>query len=157
MAEPFAGPGGMAMGINSHPPPATSSRWVGQGRIRRNLFNYVNWLRKKKFSEGIYFILFFNLLKLEHPQNGQIVPPLRSPTVVPRVPSFPCCARMFLVGCCVLFVVWRPRKATTYFILLIFLSINSAAEATPRRSPDAGKRKPDGSQPAHTCRGAAAQ
>jgi hypothetical protein len=47
MAEPFAGPGGMAMGINSRPPPATSSRWVGRGRIQRNLFNYVNRLRKK--------------------------------------------------------------------------------------------------------------
>jgi hypothetical protein len=115
-------------GINSHPPPATSLRWVDRGRVRRNLFNYVIRLRKKLFSAGINFILFFTSTELDRLQNDHIAPPLRSPPATHHLLSIPRRARVFLVGCCVAFVVWRPSKVTTYFFFHLLSSINSTAK-----------------------------
>ena len=55
--------------IFSRPLAGTSSRWTGQGRCRRILFNYVKQLRKKLISKLIYFISFFNLLPTWSPWN----------------------------------------------------------------------------------------
>ena len=41
----------MAMLLNSRPPPATSLQWVGQGHVRRILYNYVSRLQKYLFSK----------------------------------------------------------------------------------------------------------
>ena len=39
---PIARSSGMAMVIESLPPPETSSQWVGRGLIQRILFNLIN-------------------------------------------------------------------------------------------------------------------
>jgi hypothetical protein len=44
---------------------------------------------------------FFTSSQLDHPQNDEIAPPLRSPLVARHVPSFLHCAWVFFVGCCV--------------------------------------------------------
>jgi hypothetical protein len=46
MAKPNAGTSGMAIVINSCPPPGTSLQWVGLGRIQRILFNYLKRLKR---------------------------------------------------------------------------------------------------------------
>jgi hypothetical protein len=116
MAEPNARPDGMAMVLIAAPPPVTSSRWVGRGPIRRILFNSFNWLRKKIFIDGIYFILFFASSKLDHVQNNHVAPPLQSPPVARPFVTLPRCARMFLVGCCLDPLSSGHFKATMYFI-----------------------------------------
>jgi hypothetical protein len=62
-----------------------------------------------------YFFISFELdpLKID-----QIVLPLRSPPVVHIFLSLHRYPVVFLVGCCVVFDVWRPPKAMTYFFLL---------------------------------------
>ena len=96
MAEPNARPDGMAIGISSRPTPETSSRWVGQRRLRRILFNSLNRLRKKLFIDYIiYFIIFYPPSQLVCPKTVKCIPPLRSPTVALRNLSLPRRARVF--------------------------------------------------------------
>jgi hypothetical protein len=120
MAKPNARPDGMAIGISGRPTPETSSRWVGQGRLRRILFNSLNRLRKKLFIDHIYFIIFYPPLPTRPPQNDQMQPPLRSPTVASRILSLSRRARVFLVGCCIFLTRREPSKATTSFIFDFF-------------------------------------
>jgi hypothetical protein len=118
MAKPNARPDSMAIGISGRPIPETSLRWVGQGPIRRILFNSLKPLRKKIFIESIYFILFFALSELDHVRNDHVASPLRSPPVAHPFVTLPRCAHMFLVGCCVVLLSGGHFKATTYFIFL---------------------------------------
>ena len=61
---------------------------------------------------------FFIASKLDPLKVDQIVLPLRTPPVVHHVLSLRRYPGVFLVGCCVVFDVWRPPKATTYVFLL---------------------------------------
>jgi hypothetical protein len=61
---------------------------------------------------------FFIASKLDPLKVDQIVLPLRTPPVVHHVLSLRHYPGVFLVGCCVVFDVWRPPKATTYVFLL---------------------------------------
>jgi hypothetical protein len=75
MAEPNARPDGMAIGISGRPTPETSLRWVGQGPIRRILFNSLSPLRKKIFIESIYFIIIYPRSRLVCPKTIKCSPP----------------------------------------------------------------------------------
>ncbi len=67
------------------------------------------------FSDANYFILFFHFLEPDPLKIDEIVLPLRSPLVACHYLSLCCYPHVFLVGCYVLFDVWRPPKAMTYF------------------------------------------
>jgi hypothetical protein len=76
--------------------------------------------KKKIIIALIYFISIFTPVELDHPEIDSIEPPLR-PLLVARpilAPLRRVC--LFLVGCCVKFVIRRPPKATICFIFLIF-------------------------------------
>ncbi len=119
MAEPNARSSGMAIVINSCPPPGISPRWAVQGRLRRILFNSVNCLRKKyliKASILFYYRVSPNLTALE---TIQYRPPCTfrwfsscriHPPLLPHVFGWLLC----------LFLDWGPPKTTTKFVFLFF-------------------------------------
>ena len=120
MAERNAGPDSMGMVVIAAPPPVTSSRWVGRGPLRRNLFNSFNWLRKKLFIDYIYFIIFYPPLPTCPPQNDRMQPPLRSPTVARPPLSFPYRFRVNLVGCCMHLLIGGRLKSQRILFYLYF-------------------------------------
>jgi hypothetical protein len=78
---------------------------------------------------------FFTSSELDPHKIDQIVLPLRSPPIVHHFLSLRRRARVFLVGCCVVFDVWRPPKATTYFFLLLIFVDQFDGQTTARRQP----------------------
>ncbi len=83
----------------------------------KGLLNIVNWPRKKIISELINFILVIISSQLNCPQNT--LPPCSPPVKSPCL-SLLHYAHVFLVGCCVWNINWRPFKATTNFLFFIF-------------------------------------
>ncbi len=74
------------------------------------------------------------------PQNDWLTHPCIPPPVALPLNSLLYRARMFLVGCCVVYIIpWRPPKARMYYILLIFSSCKSSHQTIgrcpPTRSP----------------------
>jgi hypothetical protein len=78
---------------------------------------------------------FFISYVLDSLKTDQIVLPLRSPPFVHHFLSLRRYPGVFLVGCCVVFDVWRLPKATTYFFLILIFVDHFDGQTTARRKP----------------------
>ncbi len=97
---------------------------VLEGDGPNNQHNYVNPARKKLIIKLIDFIsVFYPHSQINPPQNDGITLPPQSPNVKsPRLLSLLCRARILLVGCCVLSLIfWPPNSTTYYFLSSIFV------------------------------------
>ncbi len=126
--------------IFSLPLAGTPSRWTGQRRCWRILFNYVNRLRKKLINTLIYLISFFNLLPTWSPRNWCDRAPLTSPTsFVSCIISPVLCLCVFSWLLCKIFVRRPPTKATNWF-LLNFPPPHSQPQTTWNSPPHTSRR-----------------
>jgi hypothetical protein len=87
--------------------------------IDRELYILVNSLT--------YIFFFTSFQPLSLPKQWDHAPPAGPPRQIPLLYLL-CCAHMFLVGCYVKNIKQRPSEATTYFILVIFLLLNSTVK-----------------------------
>ncbi len=116
----------------SCPLAATSLWWIGWGLCWRNLFNYVNRLRKKLISKLINLILvFYPRPNWSSPKRWYCASPT-TPLVKPLLLYLLRWACMFLVGCWCETCGGRIRPRCVLF-LLFFLSLTSTAQTIRQR------------------------
>jgi hypothetical protein len=85
---PFAGSYGMTM-LFLAPPRCNLFAMDFSRALLKDLLNYVNQLRKKLIRALINFILFFDLLPRQSPQNQSDRAPLTSPSGLASFPNPP--------------------------------------------------------------------
>jgi hypothetical protein len=130
MMEPFAGPSSMTMGNQPMPLRYPLCKRLSEGGVQGFLLTLWSDGEKSFFSKHINDVL------------PNLIAPKRSICPSPALPSavattllhLLCCAGMLLVGCCVIFIRWRPSKATTYFCCRFFF-IDSPLQAMRQHPP----------------------
>ncbi len=110
---------------------------VLEGDGPNNQYNYVNRARKKLIIKLIDFILVFTPTPNSIVPKTMVSPFPRSPPPVesPRLLSLLRRARVLLVGCCVLSLIFGRLSPRRIFFSHQFSSINSTAKAMTWRPP----------------------
>ncbi len=122
MVEPFAGPSSMAMGNQPMPSMYPLRKRLSKGGMQGFLLTLWSGGETIFFSKHIDFILIWYTTKLNCPQTiDSHFPALPSP-VTTLLLHLLLCASVLLVGCCVIFIRWRPSKAMAYFRCHFFSS-----------------------------------